>query len=140
MDHKHAVFKTGRNELTKVLINEIIYFKADGDYTHIKTYTGETLTICKNLKNTLADVDSDLFVRINRSVVVNHLFITRVKTGTEPLVQLNHSVVFRPSKKYQNDLKQIFVHTMNRASHTVKGGVSHIYSGRSHNKQKPEEM
>ncbi len=140
MDKKYVFFKTGRNELTKICVDEILYLKADGDYTHIKTSTGEKFTICKNLKNTFLDIDSDLLVRISRSVVVNRIFITRLKTGMEPAVQLDHSVAFKPTKKYINDLKQILVHTVNTATHTAKGGVSHIYRGHSYIKQKPNEI
>ena len=126
--------------MTKICVDEILYLKADGDYTHIKTSTDEKHTVCKNLKTTLSDINSDLLVRISRSVVVNRLFVTRIKTGTEPSVHLDHSVAFRPTKKYAEDLKQIFFHTPNGSFHTVKGIVSHIYSGHSHIKQNSEEM
>jgi len=133
MEDKFVVFKTGRNELTKVNISEILYLKANGNYTYIKT-VNDTLIICENLKNTLADVESDLLVKINRSVVVNHSFVVKVKTGKEPLVQLNNNEVFRPSKKYHKYLHEIFVHTHKGTIQTVKGSVSHIFNSHSHNK------
>ncbi len=78
-------------------------------------------------------LDSDLFVKINRSVAVNRHFITLVKTGKNAVVKLDDDA-FRPSKKYQNELKQIFIHTLNGSFHTVKRVVSHNYNGHSHNK------
>ena len=107
MKKKYVFLKTGRNELTKICVDEILYLKADGDYTNIKTSTDEKYIVCKNLKNTLMDINSDLLVRISRSVVVNRLFVTRLKTGTEPSVQLDRSVAFRPTKKYMEDLKKM---------------------------------
>ncbi len=138
MDEDFVVLKTGRGELTRVIVADILYLKADGDYTHIMLKTGNTLTVCKNLKNTLEEVESDLFVKINRSIAVNRFMVVKLRTGKEPVVQLDSNETFRPSKKYQNDLKHIFVHTPTPKGsfHTVKGGVSHIYSSISHNNEK----
>ncbi len=140
MKDEFIVLKTGRNELTKVAVNEILYFKADGDYTQIRLESGETFVISKNLKNTLTDFESDLFVKINRSIVINRQFVTQLKTGKTPMVKLDDNEEFRPSKTHINNLKHIFVHTPNGPFHTMKGGVSHIYSNNSHNKQKSDEM
>ena len=49
MEDKFVVFKTGRNELTKVNISEILYLKANGNYTYIKTTTGELTGILLNI-------------------------------------------------------------------------------------------
>jgi len=139
MKDEFIVLKTGRNELTKVAVNEILYFKADGNYTRIVIKTGVTFIICKNLKNTLADFESDLFVKINRGIVINRQFVTLLKTGKAPMIKINHHEVFRPSQKHIAHLKHIFVHTPNGPFHTMKGGVSHIYRGHSHIKQKPDK-
>ncbi len=122
MENEFIVLKTGRNELTKFAVNEILYFKAEGNYTRIKMKSGVTFIISKNLKNTLVDFKSDLFVKINRSVVVNWHFVTLLKTGKAPMIEINHHEVFRPSQKYIAHLKHIFVHTPKGSFHTMKGG------------------
>lgn len=134
MKDEFVVLKTGRNELTKVLIDDILFLKAEGNYTEIKIKTGEKITISRNLKNTLEDLDFELFVKISRSVSVNPHFVSLIRTGKNAIVKLDDNEVFQPSKSHQNDLKQIFFHTPNGSFHTVKEGVSHIYSGHSHNK------
>ncbi len=139
MKDEFIVLKTGRNELTKVAVNEILYLKADGDYTKIKVKSGEIFIVSRNLKNTLKDFEFDIFVKINRSVVVNRKFVTRLKFGKIPMVKIDDSEEFRPSKTHINALKQIFIHTSTGPFHTMKGGVSHIYSNNSHIKQKPDK-
>ncbi len=104
---EHIVVKSGRNEFTKILTNDILYFKADGNYTHIKLTTGDTITICKNLKHTLESIESDLFIKVSRGMAVNNSYISKLKTGKEPLIKLTNDQEFRPSKKYLDKLKQV---------------------------------
>lgn len=104
---EHITVKSARNEFTKILINDILYFKADGNYTHIKLTTEDTITICKNLKHTLEDIESDLFVKINRGLVVNRSLITKLKTGKKSSIKLANGQEFQNSKKYQAELKQV---------------------------------
>jgi len=104
---EYIIVKSARNEFTKILTNYVLYFQADGNYTHIKLTSGNTITICKNLKHTLEDIESDLFIKVNRGIVVNKSFITKLKTGKEPLIKLTNDQEFRPSQKYQDELKQV---------------------------------
>jgi len=113
MKKKHTIFlKTGRGELTKIRIENIIYLKADGNYTHIKCCNPERkFIICKNLKNTIALVDSDQLMRIHRSMVVNLNYIKVLKTGKTPLVILKNDEKIKISRKVQDKIKQNFIHT-----------------------------
>jgi two-component system LytT family response regulator len=63
---------------TFVMVNpkSILYLKADGSYTKIISET-ENFHISRNLKSTSEDFDNDLFVKVNRSFIVNKNHIKR---------------------------------------------------------------
>ncbi len=53
MKEDYTILKTGRYELTRVIINEILYLKAFGNYTDIILERRKKLTVCQNIKYTL---------------------------------------------------------------------------------------
>lgn len=58
--------------------SEIVYFKADGNYTHLQLLNGETIYTSYNLgKMSLKFHDNEL-ARITRSVLVNKEYITAI--------------------------------------------------------------
>ena len=61
-----------------ILVTEIIYLQADGDYVQIFTNTGKYLKE-QTMKYFEIHLPSNLFVRIHRSCIVNIQTITRIE-------------------------------------------------------------
>ena len=120
MKETHVILQTGRNELSYIKIDDILYLKADGNYTHIKLKTEEVLTVCKNLKCIKNNINSSFFVKINRSIVINQLHVRKMKLGTSPIVILSNKEKFKPSRRLQNSLKLKFAHTVRATVHTAR--------------------
>ncbi|MES1224800.1 MAG: LytTR family DNA-binding domain-containing protein [Bacteroidota bacterium] len=72
------------NNVRFVSIGEILFFEADGNYTHIETRTGEKFVSSKNLKEFEEMLEGiSQFIRVNKSVIVNANKITSY-SKTEP--------------------------------------------------------
>jgi len=108
----YIILKTGRSEYTKIKVEEIFYLKADGNYTHIICCEPEKIiTICKNLKSTISIIDSDLLIRISRSIAINYKHIKALKAGKSPEVLLNNNQKINISHKILPQLKELFIHS-----------------------------
>lgn len=70
------VVKVGRNYL-KVNINDVVYMKSEGDYTHIITLEKKYLTL-NPLKYWMENLSSKRFCQVHRSFLVNLEHITEV--------------------------------------------------------------
>ena len=105
-----SFFTNGVNKF--VSQHDILYCKADGSYTQV-FMKSEHFTVCKNLKQVSNDLNSSIFIRLNRSFLAN----------------LNHIVgycktydgsVFM-SDDYQISLsRQLKQHILARLTQTVK--------------------
>ncbi|MEM6317481.1 MAG: LytTR family DNA-binding domain-containing protein [Bacteroidota bacterium] len=62
---------TARTGLRFVQESEILYCCSEGAYTHIYLEGGRKLTVSKNLKEVESSLQSDYFVRIHASHLVN---------------------------------------------------------------------
>jgi len=58
--------------------NEILYCKAEGSYTHLylKGIGRNKLVVAKSLKKVLDSLNTDFFVRIHNSYIINLLHLT----------------------------------------------------------------
>ncbi len=107
MKDSYTIIKTGRYEITKIAINDILYLKAFGNYTDIFLESGKKLTICKNIKHTLNHINSTCLIRINRSTAINNSKIIGIKNGKKKIVKLANNHKLNYSTNYistPNDL------------------------------------
>lgn len=75
--------KDGFKEV-KILLDDILYVKSDGNYIDIQTIARK-YAVRQSLDSFLQELDSDLFCKIHRSYIVNKLKIT-VKTSTSVFI------------------------------------------------------
>lgn len=82
-----------RDELLRVDLRKVVYFKADRNYTDVYYLNGLHLTLPTNLMNLEKMLDSDKirgkvvpFVRLGRSLVVNLKMIVHINVLKQELV------------------------------------------------------
>lgn len=82
-----------RDELLRVDLRKVVYFKADRNYTDVYYLNGLHLTLPTNLMNLEKMLDSDKirgkvvpFVRLGRSVIVNLKMIAHINIQKQELV------------------------------------------------------
>lgn len=88
-DDKHNVqdsvfIRESSGSYNKVSYNDILYLKADGAYTEIKTSGDQSYLVAANLSKIGKDLDvlnNNLFFRINRSVIINITRIVKIEKG-----------------------------------------------------------
>ncbi len=100
MKKKYTILKTGRHELTKVAIDEILYLKAFGNYTDIVLDSGKKLTICQNIKSILNHINSSKLIRISRNGAVNKNKTIKIVDGREKAIVLANNEKLSFSKSY----------------------------------------
>lgn len=67
-----------RNGFIFINIHEIIYLEADGNYSTIFLLNGKTETITQSLGQIEEELPAKEFFRVNRSIIINLKFLTRV--------------------------------------------------------------
>lgn len=91
-------------------MDSLIYLKADGSYTSIQTTKGVHL-ISKNLKQTMLELNSELFIRINRSFAVNINHIISYSKRNDGSVTLSNNYEVGISRGMK---KKVFNQLQNR--------------------------
>lgn len=81
--------------------NHILYCKASGNYTHIHLSDGSVVVLSKKLKQITSELDSDYFVRVHHSYLVNLLHAKKFikKYGGQLLLVNGETVDVSRSKK-----------------------------------------
>lgn len=77
---KDALFIKDKFKYTKLIINEILWIKSDGNYLEIQTTQKEEL-IRATLSNFIERLKSDTFFRTHKSYIVNLDFLTKIETN-----------------------------------------------------------
>lgn len=88
--------------------SEIIYLKAESNYTYIHLYNGKKLVASKTLKYLHSQMPNNLFVRVHHSFVVNKDQIDRCIPGTNKFLILKSGLELPVSKKYFENILNIF--------------------------------
>src|SRR5690606_10208410 len=87
-----------------IKIKDVMYFEADGSYTHVVLSNGETHLVSKSLSN-FEEVlqDDDLFFRSHKSNLVNLNYIKKYIRGEggELIMQNDKSIVLSRNKKQE---------------------------------------
>jgi len=69
------------NKVVMVELNNIVYCKADGNYTHVYMKNGKKYLLSKTIKTFFESVNSNLFLRVHKSFVVNINYIEEYTRG-----------------------------------------------------------
>ena len=106
LEKKKIVLKTA-NTLYSILEDDIVYCKADGNYTHVYLKDKEKIVVSKTLKK-LEDLFTEVkFVRCHNSFVVNKDYIEKY-TSNGTLITTNGVKIPVSSRKKDSLLKRIF--------------------------------
>lgn len=95
-EHKLTLSIADGYEFVKV--NDILYLKADGSYTHFTLKDGERITTSKNLKFFEGLLDEYGFFRIHNSTLINTRFIKRIIKSAGGSVVMENAEEFSISK------------------------------------------
>ena len=91
-----------------VKIEEIIYCKAEGNYTKILFTNGHSTLISRKLKETYAKLESNWFYRIHQSYLVNMEFARKYLKKSGGQLELADGTVLPVSKSYKEQVLQLF--------------------------------
>lgn len=115
---KILIFNT-RDELTRISLEKVCYFEADGNYTSVYFANGvktSLLTSLVNLEALIGDVftgSRNLFVRIGKKYIVNTAYIFQINVLRQRLILtdlINPTVYQLPvSKEALRNLKSLYM-------------------------------
>lgn len=91
-----------RNRLELVCLSDIIYLKAEGNYTWIFLKNGERIFVPKTLKeyeDTLCENDESNFIRIHRAYIVNIAQTKSIEKGEDTFITLNDNTTLEISRR-----------------------------------------
>ena len=91
-----------------ILVNELLYLKSDGNYTHMFTTEHQEHTLSSNLGKVELSLPQDKFIRISRFLIVNIQFLKRInrKTGYCHLVYNDFSIELPLSRRYTKRVEE----------------------------------
>ena len=107
MNKDFITIKVDRTRYKKIFIKDILYFKADRIYSTIKTFEDEYL-LTTHLMNLELILNSEVFIRINRSYIANINNCIELKVGNNPELILSNKEVIKPSKQHLCNLEKLF--------------------------------
>lgn len=89
--------------------NSIKYISASGYYVEIFTTDNKKYLLRESLSSIIKRLNSNLFVRIHRSTIINSNFIDEIITSNygETDVKINDNKTFRVSKSYKKDFQEL---------------------------------
>ncbi|XRE43926.1 hypothetical protein ACIVBQ_002130 [Tenacibaculum discolor] len=89
--------------------NNIKYISASGYYVEIFTTDNKKYLLRESLSSIIKRLNSNFFVRIHRSTIINSNFIDEIITSNygETDVKINDNKTFRVSKSYKKDFQEL---------------------------------
>jgi two-component system LytT family response regulator len=91
-----------------ILSRDIIFLKANINYTEIHLQNGKKFILAKTLKRFQEDYEQFGFVRISRSVIVNMEFVAKTGIQFENL-KLKNKIQFKVSRRRRENLRSIII-------------------------------
>ncbi len=107
MNKPFIVINVTKNRYKKLFIDDILYFKADRSYCLIKTLEEEFI-LTRPLKEVSSDLSSDVFIKINRSYIINIYNCIELKIGFNPELVLCNKEVIKPCEGVLDELVLYF--------------------------------
>lgn len=88
------LFLVARTEVKIVNTREIIYLKADGNYTHFFLEPSKKVTVTKQLSQYEKELDTRNFLRVHRSALINldYLVSYTHKNGIKACMKTGHEI------------------------------------------------
>lgn len=117
MSDQRLIFNS-RDELLRIEAHNIIYFEADGNYTHIVTANNIKATVCASLSDMeqkleqALNVKKNIFARIGKRHIVNLAYVYRINPLKRLLVLTDFSTFsyqLEVSKEALRQLKEIML-------------------------------
>ena len=90
-DKVYIYFKT-RDKLSRIDVSKIVYFEADGNFTHIITINKQRTTLCMNLskmEDALAQQIGEaahIFMRIGKRFIINMQYVYTIDAYEQRLI------------------------------------------------------
>ena len=112
------LYLNSRDEFFRIDISKIVYFEADGNYTHIYLSNKIKGTVCMNLHNmqqTLSDnlkEAASIFARVGKSHIINLSYVYNIAILRQKLTLSdgeNFSYTVSISKDALKKLRELFV-------------------------------
>lgn len=120
---KKYLFLNSRDELFRMDISKIVYFEADGNYTHFVMSDKVKGSVCMNLsemQHVLTDSlkeSASIFARVGKRYIINLSYVYHISVLRQKLV-LSDGEVFayaiNISKEALKKLKDVFVESINK--------------------------
>lgn len=95
------------NKVVMVELNNIIYCKADGNYTHVFMQNGKKYLLSKTIKTFFETVSSDVFLRVHKSFVVNTNYIEEYTRGDGGELLMSNKQSIPVSRSHKDELLQL---------------------------------
>lgn len=93
-------------------IENIIFLKADGSYTHIHLGDGTRITVTKRLQDYNTLNDTGRFLRVNRSYIINLYQITKISKRNDGFVTMSNGEEISISPENREKLYVFFKDTI----------------------------
>ncbi|WP_165372201.1 LytTR family transcriptional regulator DNA-binding domain-containing protein [Emticicia agri] len=90
----------------QVLIDNIRYLQADINYTTIFTCQKENIISTTTIKRLNDKLDSDNFIRINKKIIINRVFIRNYSFDNNKII-LDNGEIFSLSRRKNRALRDI---------------------------------
>jgi DNA-binding LytR/AlgR family response regulator len=107
-----------RDELLRVSLKHVVYFEADGNYTHIYFSNGAKATLLYSLSHMEHLIDEKLkgkvqpFIRIGKKYIVNSSCVFQINTLKQKLILTNFDTpqlyTLAVSKEALKSLKELY--------------------------------
>ncbi len=91
-----------------IKVDDILYIRADGSYTHFYLKNKENLTVSKNLKFFESILTDYGFFRIHNSTLVNLKYIKKIGKSSGGYVVMEDNEEFSISKSRKEEFSQLF--------------------------------
>ena len=101
------IFVPNKNEINKINVNEILFFKSDGSYTEIQLID-KKYTSSKSIGEIEKILDEKLFFRVHHSYIVNISKIDKIEKGRSGSLLLNNSHLIPISQRKMNNFLNKF--------------------------------
>ena len=97
-----------RKDIKVILFDEVMYCKAESNYTRIYLRNGKIVMTCKTLKEMEFMLVASQFVRIHASYVVNLNAVRRIIHAGQCSVELVNTMILNVSRSRRKELVCLF--------------------------------
>ncbi len=92
--------------------NDILYFEADGMYTHVQLINGKQKTICKPLKHFIAQLETNvMFFKCHRSYFINLKYVNELVRDDGDYLLMNNQKRIPISKSKRDQFLEVIKET-----------------------------